>query len=370
MQGLVADRFQCDETGPPCGSCSLRKTPCSYSSPAERGRTRSAASTERRHSASSSIEPAFGGSTGVYLQELKFLHQYTIATHQNLTDIFETPNLWQIDVVRDAFNHDFLLNGIFSLVALEEAHKNPDSSAALSITSIEYMEPALRRFRTLLGDITTNNENALFAFSCIISLSTFAQLRMFRATDLTWGTLMDKLQAVLECVQGARNLVIASELWNKPGPFLPYLSSLQDKDIRALDPDINHALDRLHFIHTDMTMRTVTISSRDELLSTAIDRLRECWWRKILSVEWLNDMGKAFLIELRNQDPVAKLILAHWGASLISINQYWWGAGTAKNIVACATQELEQEFVGGSLEFLDAIRWPRKYVGLDDLETS
>jgi hypothetical protein len=298
------------------------------------------------------------------LQELKFLHQYTIATHQNLTDIFETPDLWQIDIVRDAFQHDFLLNGIFSLVALEEAQRNPESSAALSITSIEYMEPALRRFRTLLGDITAGNENALFAFSCIISLSTFAQLRPSSSAGLTWETLMDKLQAVLECVQGARNLVIASELWNKPGPFLPYLSGLQNKDVPELDWEVSHALDRLRFIHTDMTMRTVMISSKDELLSTAIDRLRDCWWRKVMSAEWLNDMSKAFLVELRNQDPVARLILAHWGASLISIDQYWWGAGTARNIVDCATQDLEQEFVGGSLEFLDAISWPRQYVGL------
>ena len=355
--------------GFPCSNCARRRLLCSYSAaPGARPEANVAsASEERPFQSSSTVDVPFGLSSSTKLLELKFLHQYTITTHKALTDIFETPDLWPVLVVRDAFNHDFLLNGIFFLVALQEAHGSADSKSALSIKSSEYLEAALKKFRVLLASITVENENAMFAFSCIICVCTFVHLLPSPETPQTWSVLIDRLGAFLKCLQGARNIVIASDLWNKPGPFFTYLVSLQITDeIAPVETDVQDALARLKSLQAENADHNAYDRSEAQLYNTAIDCLKACWQRKILAIEWFNDRGKAFQTKLRKQDPMAKLILAYWGASVQDFEHFWWGTGIGKNIVDCVTRDLETSFTGASLDFFEAISWPRRRVGLED----
>ena len=164
----------------------------------------------------------------------------------------------------------------------------------------------------------------------------------------------------------SRNIVIASGLWDRPGPFCSYLESLRTKqDFVPIEPDIEHALCRLKSVQLENASELSFYHSQSQLFATAINGLKACWHLKILAIERLDDMGKAFQAELRKKHPMAKLILAHWGASLHGYDHLWWATGIGKQIVECATDGLDSSFSGASLDFLYIISWPRKRVGID-----
>src|SRR5258708_1555537 len=52
-------------------------------------------------------------------------------------------------------------------------------------------------------------------------------------------------------------------------------------------------------------------------------------------------MGKAFQAEPRNEDCMVKLILAHRGAAMQTLDHFWWATGIGGKIVEMSTRDLD-----------------------------
>lgn len=229
-----------------------------------------------------------------------------------------------------------------------------------AIMASEYLEAALREFRVLLSDIDTRNADAMFAFAIIVSVSMMVQLRSSTTTEKTWSGLLDSLAAFFECLHGARKLVVTGGLWCQNGIFSTFLANLRTKEGQVDDPGIKHALLSLKKLESQSAHLSLSPSQR-QLYGKAIEGLRTCWLRKVFAVDWLIDVGKGFQTELRNEEVMAKLVLAHWGASLYALDKFWWAQGVGKSIVEHATQSL----VSSGTRSNFSVNWARQHVGLE-----
>ena len=295
--------------------------------------------------------------------EIELLHHYSSSTYIGLGDLFEIGNdVWQAHVVQEAFKHEFLLNGIFSLAAIHLASQNVESSSVLKLKASEYMEVALEEFRALLSTTEAGSVNALFAFAVVLSASTMVQLQASFAADINWSCLVDNISVIFECLHGIRSIVIAGGQWLQDGSFRVALGRLRQKDGIPLEPGPESALLRLKHVNDEASVHLS--DSQKQLYGKIICDLKTCWLRKIFAMEWIIDAGTTFLVELRNEVPMARLILAHWGVSLRTLNGIWWANGLGHSIVEHSTKGLECSIK----QFNLSMRWTRQGVGLDQLD--
>ena len=293
--------------------------------------------------------------------ELELLHHYSSSTHHAMGCLFELgDDIWQVYVVQEGFKHDFLLNGIFSLAALHIASQNVEPSSTFTLKASEYLEVALGKFRILLSVIQADNVDALFAFAIIISASMMVQLQASSVADIGWSCLVDKVKVVFECLLGVRKIVITGGQWLQNGPFCCILARLNQKEGVLLEPGPRSALLRLKNLSSN---GSVCFSEpQKQLYSKVVDGLEACWLRRIFAMDWIIDAGTDFLVELRKEVPLAKLVFAHWGVSLHKLNHIWWAKGVGHSIVEHSTNGLEYP----GTRFDVSMRWTRQQVGLDN----
>ena len=294
--------------------------------------------------------------------ELQLLHFYSTSTHRTLGELFESPDhLWQEYVVQEAFKHDFLLNGILSLAASHKASEEDSLAPTYTLKASEYMTAALQEFRVLLDSPKASSVDAMFAFAVIVSVSTMVQLKPTSITNFKWSCMVDRISDMSECLQGTRKLVTTSGLYQQIGPFYTFLAELQDKQGQAVRLDIKEVLHNLRKLMNETAVSLNPSPYQQQLYGEAIDGLESCWLRRVLAIEWLNDIGRDFLTDLRRKNPFAQLLLAHWGASLQALNSFWYATDIGKNLVSHATEDL----VSSNPGFAASIQWTRQYVGLD-----
>lgn len=90
------------------------------------------------------------------------MHRWSTTTYISLCSVPEDHHYLQIEVPRGALRHEFLLNGVFAITALEIAlcDKTVDSSKYIC-TSMEYYDKASELFRAALCDVTAENQHYL-----------------------------------------------------------------------------------------------------------------------------------------------------------------------------------------------------------------
>ena len=294
--------------------------------------------------------------------DLELLHHYTTSTYKTLSDIFESgDSLWQVRVVQEGLRNEFLLNGIFFLAAIHVSRVCGGCHSRYKIKASEYLKPALRTFRQLLRDLQVRNVDAMFAFAVILTVSMIVQLQPSTHQDSSYSSLIDRVAVVFEYLHGARKIVVSSSPILYDGPFGSFLSGLLRKEGKLSEPELEDGLLRLRRVHEEKLLSATLSASQQQLYSELIENLESCWLRRIFAVEWLNDAGKAFQVELQKGESVAKLLLAYWGAALHALDQLWWARGVGRHVVEQATQDLGVS----STAVEESVQWARQRVGLE-----
>lgn len=90
------------------------------------------------------------------------MHRFSTITYVSLCSVPEDQHYLQIEVPRGALRHDFLLNGVFAITALEIAmcDKTVDASKYFC-TAMEYYDKGSECFRAALCEVTPDNQHFL-----------------------------------------------------------------------------------------------------------------------------------------------------------------------------------------------------------------
>ncbi len=158
---------------------------------------------------------------------------------------------------------------------------------------------------------------------------------------LNWEGLLEKLDAVSECLNGVRRLLIAGEDHLLNSPLGCILAQLTQEPNICPDPDIRDQLQRLKKPSHLETLLLPNSATKKHFYDRIIIELESCWVHEVLVIHWFAKAGKEFQAYLQKGEPMAKLLLASWGTTLHTLNRHWYTKDLGRVIVDMATKNLK-----------------------------
>lgn len=265
--------------------------------------------------------------------------------------------LWQKHAVELGFKHDFLLRGLLAVSALHQGYLNPHLKAEFDLKASTHQSIAIHSFQETLGNVNETNCHALFAFSCIIIVLSFASSSKDKASDfqndiLSWVYLMRGGNEVLKLY---RETLRSSFL----KPLLDELHYAENHTAHNIED-----VDRITELFSICSIRNIGDRERSQSCTLAIHALLSTFvqaqiLRKrgegtvLASFVWSVNLPPAFLEMLSEKQPEALIILAHycvliyWG----EIQDTWFLVGWARYMLD-TIKELTP------LEWHEHLQWP------------
>ncbi|KAL4797802.1 hypothetical protein BDV19DRAFT_358027 [Aspergillus venezuelensis] len=352
-------RVKCDEQGPPCTNCILRRlSDCTYSrvlpasllANARQNRPSTGASSSQNGLSSQQSQTQGQVPDGLgrlaspaapptplklhAVDELELMHQFTAETYQSLCVSESETRTWQVLVPRLALKHRYLMHGILSLASLHIATTRESSDDALAYidAGLEYHSRSLEPFRIAIGNLTPENCDAAFAQSVATTAISLA-LPQLTATRENALRMTDNILTVFELLQGVKKILTIghSKAWINLGLFRQGEFWKRDS-IAQLDDDTDAALNQLSALNAQ------------EGMSASVDvlkHLRHCFMKFTRSsdpapvLSWLAAVDKGFVESLRQRQPFSMLVLAHWSILLTQLDgDRWWAKNSGRALIS------------------------------------
>ncbi|CAG8076549.1 unnamed protein product [Penicillium nalgiovense] len=363
-------RVKCDEKGPPCSNCISRELSCTYFRAPPRPHSQTSQTpaplaiidpSPPRHRISSlaaSVSPTTSG-----VRDLELMHKFSTETFRSLCSSNSEHHAWQIAIPRLALQYDFLMNGILALGALHIAATiEPPASLVYIDVALQYHNLTFAPYRAAVDSINPLNCEAALAQSIITTVIGIALPRVTAARGES-SSITENIVVVFELLQGVRKIHRIGESWMKLELFRR--RNYWDAGSAGLDSDTRAALDRLGTLN-DETLAGI-YPDQHQVNKNAIVYMRHFSTRVADSVDpanvlaWLAMIDKEFVDNVRRRQPLALLILMHWGVLLGELDgQHWWARDSGRALVSELLDTLHPE----DIEWANAVAWPQKKMGL------
>ncbi|KAJ0415797.1 hypothetical protein BJY00DRAFT_304626 [Aspergillus carlsbadensis] len=278
------------------------------------------------------VLPVLGPSNTLLLE---LMHKYSTETYKSISSNGADSVAWQLTIPQRALHFPFLMDGLLSVAALHSATtKGPEEAGVYIDMAVGFQTRSLEPFQRAIQHISPDNCDAVFAYSIFTIVHGIAVPELTRLTRAVGAVAPDassRLEAIFvlfELVQGT------AEITKMFGRTLQRTFTRCHEDYWAgssiaLDAADNEALCRLHEINHQKNRRLDT--HRFEIMEAAIAQLRMCCQRyrghqdpgSVLT--WLAIVDREFVKCLRGKDPLAVLVLVHWGFLLGQLDgKAWW----------------------------------------------
>ena len=284
------------------------------------------------------------------------MNHYAQSTSKSLANLSSvTPeglSLWRDTVPQLAFEHDFLLHGLLGISSLHLALSQPSLRRKHSVLAIRHYNLGISRFQSHLTNITVDNVNALFAFSCIIALFSFG---LHCAVDHHM-TPLARIHEVLMLIRGTGVIIKSGGNWLKGGPWEVMGSQYSADPKQKLPDDIEDVIAEL----SRRIQMTIAASAQNDTYLGAIAALRlglvMATTRPKIAMKIVRFpllVQPEFLELLRIGDPLALAILANYAVTLHWIREEIWIGSWGKQVVVAVRDAL-------ALDWHECIAWAIK----------
>ncbi|KAI1473081.1 uncharacterized protein F4812DRAFT_38493 [Daldinia caldariorum] len=382
---------KCDEQGPPCNNCILRKANCVYSRPRAEAsndgnflptRPRSSALTkypnsiERPRGDLGALCAAYGGPTR--LLELELMNQWSTHTYKSFCSMQEDVDYLQATLPRSALNYDFMLNCLFAMSSLQIARTVGEANSRKYVhAALEYYNRGSTSFRFHLGNMNAENCDVLYMFSAI-------SIAVHLSIPQQSTSMLDLAAVAFDLVNGSTSISILGLPWLLSSAFpLRIMLSRMGASKDLIDPDARAALDRLNALNDQRHASTpkpidsieeegtILIIHDHELYQAAIQSLELCYAEEAagqlegFGSGFPGHTGKKFSSLVGRRDPFALLIVLHWTILLNELNsRFWWLQSIAAPLGQDIADFLRTKHPSLAMEWADAISWALGRLGL------
>jgi hypothetical protein len=176
--------------------------------------------------------------------------------------------------------------------------------------------------------------------------------------------MIENMLVVFELLQGVKKIIHIGRSWIKINLYSRQ-RDLYDTSLPELDADASAAFDRLAMLNED------TVAGMDpqqyRVNKEVIDHLRTCFTLYASSLDpgevlaWLAAVDKEFVDNVRRRQPLALLILMHWGVLLGELDgRWWWAQNSGKSLVL----ELLRVLQPADAQWTGFLSWPQRRMGL------
>ncbi|KAJ9608480.1 hypothetical protein H2200_007468 [Cladophialophora chaetospira] len=313
-----------------------------------------------------------------YDEEL--IKQWSQSTCYTLSDRPDLITTWQVTVPGLALTHAFLRHGLLAHAALHIRDGCPQFLKPLYFNlAARHQQKALGLYIPELKAITPDNCHALFAFSAVLPGIQYASLPAYETETGSPAGLISRIVSVFEYLIGATVVATQGAVWIRQGAMEPLMTIRKIEDITsALLPEPRDALNKLktyigiHYMESstpdDAFRDNKTRQAEDtrrtylrsiEMLSNAFPTHDS--QRRYLDalIGWPTFVGADFIRSLKACDPLALVVLAHYGVALNGFRDVWWLGDLGARLIKSVAQTL-------SPELLPLIEWPLAMPSADD----
>lgn len=291
------------------------------------------------------------------VKDLELMHHYSTSTCFTMSDMFVNLQTWQYAVPKLAFKHEFLLHGLLALSALHMSHVEVHApSSTYGKLARNHQSIALSSYIPLLQSINEDNSDALFAFSAILGATSFAFLQQPEEQQSSHEFVKSVID-VFELLVGSTVIAIEGRSWltngdlsNLLGPH-PFLV----REISNCSPDAKASLEAIVSAARPMTGSPASEHSNAEELwsiyATSTEQLtglfpatpdRPVPMEKVIG--WPALAGSLLISRLKQYDPAALIILAHYGAALHVNDHIWYLKGLGNRLARAVLDIVDEEW--------------------------
>ena len=233
------------------------------------------------------------------------------------------------------------MRGLLAVSALHLAHfASPGKRERYAAQAAVQQDLALSAVRPAMSNVTKENCDALFIFSTIVLVLTFAQ-------PCVPGTLVfteprdQGMSEWLSLIRGVHSILISAWDWIEGGKISPILKSGGYRT----PPEFLGPPESDRLVELSNLIEEATIDEADlEIYNAAIAKLRRSFAIAYSSDTRICNLAPAFawpigvsdeyIALLRKHTPEALAIFAHYSILLKKLDGFWWVQGWGTNILS------------------------------------
>jgi hypothetical protein len=297
-------------------------------------------------------------STDLGIHELELMHHYQTMICSTLSGQLPVQQTWQSAVPKEAMSHSGLMHVLLAIAALHRSHFDSCRTDHYRSVAIRHQSLSLPHLRSLLNDASAENCNALFAHSTIIVVFAFALPQLPIA--LADFDPFQEIITIIELVKGISVVAGMTRDWILRGPLRSLLRPGAWEVSLVIPEDIGEALNCL-FLRNDTLIQS---SSKRATYNTTIGMLRKTFGMLALnpadhgvSLLWAAIIDRHYIDLLKAEEPMALVLLAHFGVVLHASRKDWWSGNWGCQLVKAVYEKLEDHW-------RPWIQWPIIRVGI------
>ena len=297
-------------------------------------------------------------SSDLGFHELELLHHYQEWVCCTLSGQPLVQQTWQTAILKEATAHSGLMHSLLALAALHRSHLDSNGHSRYTSAAMRYQNLCLPYLRTLINNASPDNYNALFALSTSVVIFVFALPQSPMAP--TNFDPFKEVMRLIELTKGAFTVVEITREWILQGPLRPLLFPGAWEVRPMIAYGVDDALNHLIFCN-DTLVRSESERATYEI---AIKTLRQTFEMLTLnpndhslSLLWVALMERRYIDLLGAEEPMALVLLAHFGVALYISRRNWWSGNWGCQIVKAVYNMLDGYWH-------PRIQWPMVSVGL------
>jgi len=304
------------------------------------------------------------------------LEHFQQHTYLDLGYSSTTKELWRTVIPELALHHPFLKHGLLACSALHLAHLNPKARQRHQLTAAYYQHKALPEFRLAIGNVNESNCNALLAFSQLLIIHCFAADEQDETLFLVGAREEAGLPDWLQVIRGSCSLfgdswevirngalmpLVTEGLWNQhdlprltKSKYAARLDVLVNMPFSGKGPTTNGVNDK-NF--SSLAGAFVKLHEAFAIAEEARAESKYTLWTAVHS--WPAQVPQEYLDLLKDRDPIALILLAHFCILLEPFESDWCFTGFRKRLLSRIYKKLDPEW-------RQWLRWPLEEIGLQE----
>ncbi|EME42920.1 hypothetical protein DOTSEDRAFT_173450 [Dothistroma septosporum NZE10] len=327
-----ARKVRCDEEKPVCRNCTRGNRSCSYPS--------------QILAIPNSLATHIDAQDQIFpIRDMELLHHYTSFTYKLMTNDPDQFEIWQVNVPQMAFRYRFLLHGILAVAALHRRYEAEDSQKETLMNLARYhQQHALTLYIPRLHSINQDNCNALFAFSMLLGILCFG---MLDDQDLGSRAIISRFLDCFDALMGATAVAYEAAHWLRQGIFRPIMEEIWPEvhDFAHLKEGAREALESL-LAQVESTCRSDPADPVQAYLASIYGWATVMYpapgdRQVLIVVAWPVLAGATYVSLLKRRDPLALVILGHYGVALHLYGRLWMIEGLGKRLTEAIAEELD-----------------------------
>ena len=270
--------------------------------------------------------------------------------------------VWQAVVPREALPYEFLVHGLVAFAAIHVANTCPAGGQFYNSLAVSHRQRALQSALGPLNNVTPANCHALFAFASVTALSTFTM-------HCPGASPVDDMLDFFPVVRGTKTVLRSALEWISHGALNPLIERQWDEwksDAASVASALTWEV-KIHLCELkELNRRTARDDEEYECFAGAIERLIDVYKTykyiardRSLVFVWTVVVRNEFVAALQSREPMALVVLAHYGVLIHSVDEQWWAKGRGAGLIEAIHQDLPTEWK-------DAINWPLQVVRSED----